>query len=123
MDPVPVSDDEPRVTIGAAAQLPEQLTKVLSQYLARRPVVEEARAGWIAYPDGRSGFLLVLVAKDPEAAMRGFESVALDDLIGDESLDVMVVPPGPDRALLAGVPPFYERAASTAVPTRKGRRR
>jgi SseB protein N-terminal domain/SseB protein C-terminal domain len=108
--------EERTVMVGAAAHLPPDLPAVLARFLVQRPVVEAAHLGWIAHPDGHSGFLMVVRAPDRTQAMEGFGSVAIGDVTGGETLDVLVVPPGRDNPL-AKVPPFYVRPAQADVPS------
>jgi hypothetical protein len=106
------------VLVGQPAHLPPNLPEVLTRFLVQRPVVEAAHLGWIAYPDGRSGFLMVVVATDREEALAGFGSVAVGELTEGATFDVMVVSPSEEHHALSSVPPFYVRRpppdASTA---------
>src|SRR3954447_8198396 len=102
-----VVDADRNVLVGAPAHLPPELPAVLSRFFAQRPVVEAAHLGWIAHPDGHSGYLLVVVASDAEQAMAGFGSVAIGDVTGGATLESMVVPPGSDSPFLATAPRFY----------------
>jgi len=113
---------ERQVLVGAAAHVPSELPAVLSRFLTQRPIVETGYLGWIAQPDGNSGFLLVVVAADREQAMTGFGSVAIGDVTGGETLDVMVVAPGAQNMLLGIVPPFYTRQLQVDAPPERKRR-
>jgi hypothetical protein len=104
-----VLQNDTAVQVGAAAHIPSDLPRVLSDYFGRRPVVR-AHLGWIAYPEtGEDGYLIVVVAKDRDAAMRGFGMLQLGDITGGRTVDAMVVPPSQREHLLSDVPPFYER--------------
>ena len=98
-----------RVRVGVPAHVPVQLPTTLSRYFALRPVVHAAHLGWIAYPDGHRGYLIVVVADDREAAMSGFGSVQIGQFTDGNTFDVMVVPPNGERHLLSQIPPFYVR--------------
>jgi len=98
-----------QVLVGAAAHVPPELPAVLTRFLAQRPTVEAAHLGWIVHPDGRSGYLLVVVASDGDHAMEGFGSVNIGELTDGKTLDVVVVPPDPDNSLLLTAPRFYLR--------------
>lgn len=100
---------ERQVFVGQAAHVPAELLDVLSRFLVQRPAVEAAHLGWMAHPDGHTGFLLVVLADDHQAAMDGFGSVAIGEVTNGETLDVMVAPAGSTTHLLADVPPFYRR--------------
>jgi hypothetical protein len=104
------------VLVGAAAHIPPDLPLVLARFLTQRSVVEAAHLGWIAHPDGRQGYLMVVVAADRDAAMAGFGSVQVNELTSGHTLDVIVVPPGSKDHLLASVPAFYTRQFSPEVP-------
>ena len=104
-----VLEADRQVLVGAAAHVPPELSKVLTRFVETRPV-EAAHLGWIAHPDGHAGYLLLVVAADREAAMAGFGALAIGDVTGGQSLDVMVLPPGSDSPLLESVPRFYTRA-------------
>jgi len=99
-----------QVMVGAAARMPPELPAVLTRFFASRPDVEAAHLGWIVHPDGRSGYLLVVIAADGDKAMTGFGSVNIGDVTGGETLDVVVVPPGSDNSLLLTAPRFYARS-------------
>ena len=105
-----------QVLVGQAAHVPAELPAVLSRFLVQRPV-EAAHLGWIGHPDGHTGFLLVVLADDGEAAMQGFGSVAIGEVTNGETLDVMVAPTGSTTHLLADVPAFYQRQPQRDVPT------
>jgi hypothetical protein len=95
-----------QVLVGAAAHVPPDLPKVLARFLDARPV-EAAHLGWIAHPDGRTGYLMLVVADDGDAAMSGFGALGIGDITGGETLDVMVLPPGSDSSFLESVPRFF----------------
>lgn len=97
---------ERQVFVGAAAHVPPDLPKVLTRFLETRPV-EAAHLGWIAHPDGHTGYLMLVVAADSEAAMSGFGALAIGDVTGGETLDVMVLTPGSDSPFLQSVPRFF----------------
>jgi SseB protein N-terminal domain/SseB protein C-terminal domain len=109
------------VFVGEAAHVPPELPEVLARFFTRRPDVEAAHLGWIAHPDGQRGYLLVVVTKNREAAMDGFETVQIGDIIGDETLDVMFSAPGAEEHLLTSVPPFYTRVPQADAPSPKRR--
>ena len=98
-----------QVLTGAAAHIPDALPGVLTRYLEQRPVVERAHLGWIAHPDGQSGYLLVLLAASRESALDGFGSLGIGEYTGGTSIDVVVVPPGTKKHLLSSLAPFYSR--------------
>ena len=95
-----------QVLVGAAAHEPPDLPKLLARFLETRPV-EAAHLGWIAHPDGQKGYLMLVVADDGDAAMSGFGALAIGDVTGGETLDVMVLPPGSDSPFLQSVPRFF----------------
>jgi hypothetical protein len=101
-----VLEADRQVLVGAAAHVPAELSDVLQRFLSERPV-DAAHLGWIAHPDGHAGYLLVVVAADRDAAMAGFGSLAIGDVTGGETVDVIVLPPGSDDGLLRSVPRFY----------------
>lgn len=120
-----VMEADREIQVGAPAHVPPELPAGLSRFLAQRPV-EEAYLGWIAHPDGHTGYLMVVVAADSEQAMNGFGSAGINELIGGETLDVLVVAPGEQNILLGVVPPFYSLQLRTNVgkePKRRWRRR
>jgi len=97
------------VRVGAAAYIPPDLPRVLRDYFGKRPVAR-AHLGWILYPEtGEEGYLVVVVAEDRDAAMRGFGMLQLADVTGGRMVDAIVVPPGQREHLLSNVPPFFER--------------
>lgn len=98
-----------QVTVGAAAHVPPELPAVLTRFFAQRPVVEAAHLGWIAHPDGHTGYLMVVTAPDREQAMDGFGTLQVSELTGGTTLDVIVVPPGGNNYLADVVAPFYTR--------------
>lgn len=110
------------VFLGAAAHVPPDLPAVLARFFTQRPTVEAAHLGWIVHPDGHAGYLMLVVAGDQEQAMAGFGSVAVGELTGGETLDVMVFPPGSDSTYLSAVPRFYERGRQADVPPERKRR-
>lgn len=119
-EPGPRADVLPagsEVFVGEPAHLPPELPAVLARFFAQRPDVDAAHLGWIVRPDGQQGYLLVVVAEDPEAAMDGFETTQIGAILGDETLDVMFSPPGAKDHLLTSVAPFYTRPPS---PKRRG---
>jgi hypothetical protein len=113
---------ERQVMVGAAAHVPPQLPAVLSRFLTQRSVVDEAYLGWIAHPDGHTGFLMVVVATDGDQAMSGFGSLNIGEVTEGASLDVMVVAPGADNMLLGIVAPFYSRQPQVDAPPERKRR-
>ena len=110
-----------QVFVGEPAHVPRELPEVLARFFTRRPDVEAAHLGWIAHPGGQRGYLLVVVTDNGEAAMEGFGTVQIGDIIGDETLDVMFSPPGGKEHLLTSVPPFYTRVAQEDAPSPKRR--
>lgn len=110
-----------KVFVGEAAHVPPELPEVLARFFTRRPDVEAAHLGWIAHPDGQRGYLLVVVTKNREAAMEGFGTVQIGDIIGDETLDVMYSAPSAEEHLLTLVPPFYTRVPQADAPSPKRR--
>ena len=106
-----VLQTDQQVLVGAAAHVPPELPAVLTRFFAQRPSVDAAHLGWIAHPDGRSGYLLVVVAADGDQAMAGFGSVNISDVTDGKTLEVVVVPPGSDNSLLSTAPQFYVRGA------------
>lgn len=98
-----------QVTVGAPTHVPPDLPAVLARFFAQRPVVEAAYLGWIAHPDGHSGYLVVVVAPDRQQAMDGFGTLQVGELTGGHTLDVLVQPPGADNPLARTVAPFYVR--------------
>ena len=104
-----VLQSDQQVMIGAAAHVPPELPAVLTRFFASRPMVEAAHLGWIAHTDGRSGYLLVVVASDADQAMSGFGSVNIGDVTDGKTLEVIVLPPGSTDSLLSTAPRFYTR--------------
>jgi hypothetical protein len=101
-----VLEAERQVLVGAAAQVPPDLTKVLTSFLEARPV-EAAHLGWIVHPDGHAGYLLLVVAADREAAMAGFGALSIGEVTDGQTIDVIVVAPGEDSPFLRSVPRFF----------------
>jgi SseB protein N-terminal domain/SseB protein C-terminal domain len=97
------------VLVGAAAHVPPDLPAVLARFFAQRPVVEGAHLGWITHPDGQQGYLMIVVASDREAALAGLGAVQINEIIGGQTLDVLVVPSGTEEHMLSSVPAFYQR--------------
>lgn len=112
---------ERQIFVGEPAYTPAALPEVLARFLVQRPTVESAHLGWIAHPDGHTGFLLVVVAADRDAAMEGFGSVQIGEVTEGETLDVIVVAPGTDDHVLSMIPPFYKRPVQERAP-RQGKR-
>ena len=111
-----------QVQTGAAANLPPELPATIARFFAQRPTVDSARIGWIAYPDGHQGYLLVVTAADREASMEGFGAIQIGELTGGATLDVMVEAPGVESPKLSQVPPFYVRQPQADLPAqRRGR--
>jgi hypothetical protein len=106
-----VLQSDQQVMVGAAAHVPPELTAVLTRFFAARPMVEAAHLGWIAHTDGRSGYLLVVVASETEQAMNGFGSVNIGDVTEGKTLEVIVLPPESNDSLLSTAPRFYARDA------------
>jgi hypothetical protein len=104
-----VIDSDREVLVGSPARVPPDLPAVLARYLVQRPVVEAAHLGWIVHPDGHAGYLLVVAAGDRDQVLQGFGSVAIGEVTGGHSLDVIVHPPGDDNHVLSSVAPFYRR--------------
>jgi hypothetical protein len=113
---------ERQVMVGVAAHVPPQLPAVLSRFLTQRPVVDAAYLGWIAHPDGHTGFLMVVVATDRDQAMNGFGSLNIGEVTEGKTVDVMVAAPGGHNMLLGIVPPFYSRLPQADVPPERKRR-
>ncbi|QXC59901.1 enhanced serine sensitivity protein SseB C-terminal domain-containing protein [Aquihabitans sp. G128] len=113
---------ERQVLVGVPVHTPPALPEVLARFLVQRPTVEAAHLGWIAHPDGHTGFLMVLLAGDRDAAMAGFGSLQIGELTEGETLDVMVVAPGTRDHLLANIPSFYRLAAQADLPEPPKRR-
>lgn len=113
---------ERQVMVGAAAHVPPQLPVVLSRFLTQRPVVDAAYLGWIAHPDGHTGFLMVVVASDREQAMHGFGTLNIGEVTEGATVDVMVVAPGAHNMLSGIVPPFYSRQPQADPPPERKRR-
>jgi hypothetical protein len=101
-----------QVLTGAAAHIPNALPGVLTRYLEQRPVVERAHLGWIGHPDGRTGYLLVLLAANREAALDGFGSLGIGQYTDGIGIDVVVVAPGTKQHLLSSIAPFYNRGGA-----------
>jgi hypothetical protein len=98
------------ILVGAAATIPPALPRVLADFFAKRPVVHQAHLGWIHYPEtDQSGYLVVVLADDREAAMQGFGMLQVDEVSGGKTVDVYVIPPNQTKHWLSNVPPFYER--------------
>ena len=108
-----------QIFTGAAANLPPELPATIARFFTQRPAVESARIGWIAYPDGHQGYLMVVTTSDREASMAGFGSVQINELTGGATLDVMVEAPGTAGPSLSQVPPFYVRQAQSDLPTKR----
>lgn len=107
-----------QVLVGQAAHIPPDLPLVLAKFFASRPVVHQVHLGYIAYPaEGRDGYLLVVVADDREAAMRGFGMLQITDVSGGKNVDAIVVPPG-TKHWLSNVEPIYVRPAGPAAKLR-----
>jgi hypothetical protein len=102
-----VAADE-QVLVGAPAQVPPDLLRVLGSFFAARPAAERAFLGWIVRGDGHAGYLLVVVASDRDAAMAGFGAIQIGELTDGTTIDVMVPPPGAPH-LLSSLEPFYVR--------------
>lgn len=98
-----------QIFVGAAAHIPPELPAVLSRFFAQRSVVDAAYLGWVAHPDGHTGYLLVVVALDGNEAMSGFGALQIGELTGGPAVDVTVVPPGGHNHLEGVVAPFYAR--------------
>jgi hypothetical protein len=116
-----VIKEERHVLVGAAAHIPPELPAVLSRYLVQRPVVAAAHLGWIAHPDGHTGYFMIVEATDREQALDGFGSLNIGEVTNDQTLDVRVVPPGSHHALSA-IPAFYRRPEQEDTAA-KGKRR
>jgi hypothetical protein len=85
----------------------------MAEFFAKRPAVHRAHLGWIHYPaTGESGYLVVVVANDREAAMDGFGMLQISELSEGKNVDAIVVPPEQPTHYLSDVPPFYERRGS-----------
>jgi hypothetical protein len=98
------------VMIGAAATIPPELPRVLADFFAKRPAVHQAHLGWIHYPEtGESGYLLVVVADDRDAAMQGFGMLQVSEVSKGNTVDAHVVPPSQTSHWLSDVAPFYVR--------------
>lgn len=111
-----------QVQTGAAANLPSELPATIARFFAQRPTVDEARIGWIAYPDGQQGFLMVVVTTDRESSMAGFGAMQIGELTGGITLDVMIEAPQAAESHLSQVPPFYVRQPQADLPAqRRGR--
>src|SRR3954447_7671011 len=80
---------ERQVLIGSPAYTPPDLPIVLARYFAQRPAVEAAHLGWIAHPDGHSGYLVVVVTNDAAAAMDGFGSLQIGEVSEGTSVEVI----------------------------------
>jgi hypothetical protein len=103
-----VLDDDRQVLVGSPAHVPSQLPEILARFFVQRPAVVAAHLGWIVHPDGRAGYLLVVVATDERAAMAGFGTVQITEATDGNTIDVMVVEPGRPH-ILASLAPFYSR--------------
>ena len=105
-----VIQKEANVLVGAAAHVPPELPRVLAEFFAERPGVRQAHLGWIAYPEtDESGYLVVVLADDREAAMDGFGMLQVGDITDGKNVDVHVVPENQTEHWLSNVPPFYKR--------------
>jgi hypothetical protein len=113
-----VMGPELEVMARPAADVPPELTEVLARYLATRPGVRAAQLGWMKRPDGREGFLVVVVADDERAVLDGFGSLGVGELTGGHRYDVIVVQPG-GAGPLPGVPPFYTGAPPQQDPPKR----
>jgi hypothetical protein len=102
-------DERRDVLVGQPAHVPPRLVPVLRSFFATRPVVSAARLGWIAHPDGATGYLLTVAAPDREAAMHGFGSLGIGEFTDGHHIDVIVEPDDRPPQLLAAVEPFYVR--------------
>lgn len=104
-----VLEAEREIMVGAPAHVPPNLPAVLARFFAQRPVVESAYLGWIAHPDGQTGYLMIVVAPDHDQAMAGFGTLQISELTDGHTLDVIVVAPGAPNYLADAVAPFYVR--------------
>jgi SseB protein N-terminal domain/SseB protein C-terminal domain len=104
-----VTTDKQDVMVGGAAHIPEQLPVVLAQFFATRPVVAAARLGWIAHPNGATGYLLTVATADRETALEGFGSLGIGDFTDGNTIDVIVEPDTEPPRLLGSIAPFYQR--------------
>jgi hypothetical protein len=104
-----------QIFVGAAAHIPPELPAVLSRFFAQRSVVEAAYLGWVAHPDGHTGYLLVLITSDGNEAMSGFGALQIGELTGGPAVDIAVVPPGGHHHLDGVVPPFYVRRGPSST--------
>ena len=111
-----------QVTVGAAAHIPDDLPPALSRFFVQRPSVQAAHLGWVAHPDGQTGYLMIVVAPDREEALHGLGTLAISELTEGQTLDVMVVTPHETDHLLAMVPAFYVRRAQADLPPDRKRR-
>ncbi|MCW2621451.1 MAG: hypothetical protein JWL64_1053 [Frankiales bacterium] len=94
------------LVIEALSPEPE-LEAALVGYIAGRTGVSAAHLAWARRGQEPPGYLLFLIAADPEEALRGFGEVPLGGLLRGATLDVTVIPPGVEDHLLTAVPPFY----------------
>jgi type III secretion system (T3SS) SseB-like protein len=101
-----------QVMVGAPTHVPDGLTPVLARFFSQRPSVDAAYLGWIAHPDGLTGYFMVVVASDRHAALDGLGTLQITELTGGHALDVVVVPAGADNPLASSVEPFYVRSRS-----------
>jgi hypothetical protein len=104
-----------KILVGAAAHIPPELPRVMAEFFAKRPAVKQAHLGWIHYPEtGASGYLLVVVSDDREAAMLGFGMLQISDVAEGKNVDALVVPLSQPKHYLSNVPPFYVRKSVVA---------
>jgi SseB protein N-terminal domain/SseB protein C-terminal domain len=118
MNTIVVTEPMP-VRTGAAAHLPSELPATIARFFAQRPTVDEARIGWIAYPDGHKGYLMVVVTADREASMAGFGAIQVGELTDGNTFDVMIELPGTAESKLLQIPPFYVRQPQADLPTQR----
>jgi len=105
-----VLEAEREIMVGAPAHaVPPGLPAVLARFFAQRPVVQSAYLGWIAHPDGQTGYLMIVVAPDHDQAMDGFGTLQISELTEGHTLDVIVVAPNAPNYLADAVAPFYVR--------------
>lgn len=105
-----VSYDDLDLEVSIPSPTPTPLIDALRGLFAGRPSVEAAHLGWVRRGEGDEGYLLFVLAGDPEGALAGIQDLDLDTLLGGHPLDVTAIPSGITDHLLQDVPPFYVRA-------------
>lgn len=106
---VEVSYDDLDLEVSVPHPEPVALVSALRDLFSGRHWVEAAHLGWVRRGEGDEGYLLFVLAGDPDGALAGLQDLDFDTLLGGHALDVTAIPSGVTDHLLADVPPFYVR--------------